>query len=234
MSLKETPRSRSRTRRASPRERGRDCALSSGVPGAIVPGNVCLVRPSVKYVMPRSQSQHKSDLSITAQEAAELGERIRALRGTASQKDFSSRLGISREQLSRIESGAQVPGTGTLRRLAHVTRVSLDVIVLGAVAAAPGAAAESGGPWEAALEPILAGTTLRLPRPSAASARRADRAWKELSGARKEEIRAFVRRMALVAVATEALLPGKAARAVVDQLSTELSTVLIDRILAAS
>jgi transcriptional regulator with XRE-family HTH domain len=184
--------------------------------------------------MPRSHSQQKSDLSITRQEAAEIGGRIRRLRGTANQKTFASRLGISREQLSRIESGAQVPGTGTLRRLAQVTRVSLDVIVLGGGAAAPGAAAERGSSWEAALEPILTGTTLRLPPPSAASARKADRAWKELSEARKEEIRTFVRRIALVAVATGALLPGKAARAVIDQLSAELSTVLIDRILTAS
>ena len=127
-----------------------------------------------------------------------------------------------------------MPGTGTLRRLAQVTRVSLDVIVLGGVAAAPGAAVESGSSWEAALEPILAGTTLRLPRPSGASARKADRAWKELSEARREEIRAFVRRIAVVAVATGTLLPPKAARSVLDQLSAELATVLIDRILEAS
>jgi transcriptional regulator with XRE-family HTH domain len=184
--------------------------------------------------MPKSHSQQKSDLSITAPEKVEIGHRIRAIRGPESQEDFAGRIGISREQLSRIESGAQVPGTGTLRRLAQVTGVSLDVVVLGAVAATAGAGAESARAWEAALEPVLAGTTLRLPRASAASARRADRAWKELSEVRREEIRAFVRRIALVAVATEALLPAKAARAVIEQLSTELSTVLIDRILAAS
>lgn len=160
-----------------------------------------------------------------------MGDRIRALRGIASQKAFATRLGISREQLSRIESGAQVPSTGTLLRLAQVTRVPLDVIVLGVGVVTPAAADSS---WEAALAPIVAGTTLRLSSGSTAASRRSERAWKELSEARREEIRGFVRRIALVAVATEALLPARAARAVVDQLSTELSAVLIDRIVAAS
>lgn len=112
--------------------------------------------------------------------------------------------------------------------------MSLDVIVFGAGSALPEAGAERASSWEAALEPILAGTTLRLPPAPAASSRKADRAWKDLSEVRREEIKAFVRRIALVAVATEALLSAKAARAVIDQLSAELSTVLIDRILAAS
>jgi hypothetical protein len=43
-----------------------------------------------------------------------------------------------------------------------------------------------------------------------------------------------VRRIALVAVAIEELLPARSAKAVNDQLSTELATVLIDRILEAS
>jgi transcriptional regulator with XRE-family HTH domain len=165
---------------------------------------------------------------------AAIGDRIRALRGTASQKEFAGRLGIAREHLSRLESGAQVPGTGTLRRLAQVTRVSLDIIVLGAVAAPPGAADERASSWETAFAPMLAGTALRLPRAPAISARKAGRAWPALSEVRREEIRAFVRRIALVAVATEALLPRKAARAVIDRLSRELPAVLIDQILGGS
>ena len=184
--------------------------------------------------MSRSRDQHKSDLSITKLEAAEIGARIRAVRGLASQMEFAGRLGISREQLSRIESGAQVPGTATFRRLARVARVSLDFIVLGGHVAASRTAAEGAGSWEAALAPLLGGTALRLEHPSAASGRKVDRAWQALSEERRDEIRAFVRRIALVAVATEALLPPKAARAVTDQLGAELTTALIDRILAAS
>jgi transcriptional regulator with XRE-family HTH domain len=183
--------------------------------------------------MPRSQNQTKSDLSITGAEAALIGARIRQLRGSASQLQFARRLGISREHLSRIESGAQVPGTETLRRLAQVAGVSLDFLVLGASAALRDPTAEGGGAWETALEPLLAGTSLRLPRASTASGRRADRAWQELSAQRKEDIRAFVRRIALVAVAIEALLPAKAAKAVTDELGTALATLLVDRILAA-
>jgi transcriptional regulator with XRE-family HTH domain len=184
--------------------------------------------------MSRSHSQHKSDLSITAQDAARIGDRIRAIRGLANQREFAGRLGISREQLSRIESGAQVPGTETLRRLAHVTHVSLDFILLGAVSAAPRAAADGVGPWQAALEPLLGGTSLRLTPTAASAGRKVQRAWQELSEGRKEEIRDFVRRIVLVAAATEALLPAKVARAVTDQLSAALRTVLIDRIVAAS
>jgi transcriptional regulator with XRE-family HTH domain len=171
---------------------------------------------------------------ITRQEAAEIGARIRAVRGPANQTEFAGRLGISREQLSRIESGAQVPGTATLRRLARAARVSLDVIVLGADFAALRTAAEGAGSWGAALEPLLGGTTLTPPRASTAAGRKVDRAWQELSEARRDEIRTFVRRIALVAVATEALLPSKAARAVTNQLGTELTTILMDRILTAS
>jgi transcriptional regulator with XRE-family HTH domain len=184
-------------------------------------------------VTPTSRSQPKSDVGITAQEAARIGARIRKIRGDANQRDFASRLGISREQLSRIESGTQVPGTETLRRLARVTQVPLDFILLGGGPAARAADQEPGGSWEAALEPLLVGTTLRLPRASASSGRKVDRAWQELSEERREEIRTFVRRIALVAVAIEELLPGTSARAVNDQLSTELATVLIDRILEA-
>ena len=171
---------------------------------------------------------------ITPQEAAEIGGRIRKIRGAAPQKEFAGRLGISREQLSRIESGAQVPGTETLRRLARVTQVPLDFILLGGVSATSrSASAEAPGTWEATLEPLLVGTTLRLPRASVSSGRRIDRAWQELSEERRAEIRNFVRRIALVAVAVAELLPAKSATTVNDQLSTELSTVLIDRVLEA-
>ena len=181
--------------------------------------------------MSESQSQPKSDLGITAEEAARIGGRIRKIRGDANQKEFAGRLGISREQLSRIESGAQVPGTETLRRLARVTRVPLDFILLGGATVAPRPAA--GGAWEAALDPLLAGTQLRLPRAAVSSGRKLDRAWQQLSDERREEVENFVRRIALVAVAIEQLLPEQSARAVNDQLSTELSTVVIDRILEA-
>jgi hypothetical protein len=110
--------------------------------------------------------------------------------------------------------------------------VPLDFIVLGGVSEAPRTAAE-GGAWETALEPLLGGTAIRLPRPSVSSARKADRAWRELSEERREEIREFVRRIAVVAVAIEALLPAKAAKTVTDELGAELSTVVVDRILAA-
>jgi transcriptional regulator with XRE-family HTH domain len=166
---------------------------------------------------------------ITGDDAAAIGARIRQLRGAASQREFADHLGISREHLSRIESGAQVPGTETLRRLARLTRVPLDFVLLGGGDASPRAAG-GGGDWAAALTPLLGGTRLRL-RPSRTAARRADRAWQQRSDDQKEEIRAFVRRIALIGVAIEALLPPRAAKVVTDALSEELSTTLVDRIL---
>ena len=95
-------------------------------------------------------------------------------------------------------------------------------------------AAEGAESWEAALRPLLVGTLLQLSRTSTTSGRKADRAWQELPEGRRAEIRDFVCRIALVAAATEALLPAKTARAATDQLSADLTTILIDRILAAS
>ena len=179
--------------------------------------------------MARSHGQQKSDLSVTAEEAASIGGRIRQLRGAASQREFADRLGISREQLSRIESGAQVPGTGTLRRLAQLTHVPVDFVLLGG-SPAPARASAEGADWQTVLASVLAGTTLRL-SPSRTMARRADRAWRELSDDSKGDITAFVRRIALVAVAIDALLPPRAARAVTAELGEALSAVVVDRIL---
>jgi transcriptional regulator with XRE-family HTH domain len=184
--------------------------------------------------MTRSHSQEKSDLSITGTEVAEIAARIRQLRGPASQLEFARRLGITREHVSRIEAGTQ-PGTDVLRRLARVTGVSLDFLVLGAAAARGETATGAGeAAWQAALEPLLGGTGLRLPRGSPTARRRADRAWGGLSEERREDVRAFVRRVAIVAVAIEALLPPRAARPVVDALSRALASSLADRLAAGA
>jgi len=184
--------------------------------------------------MSRSHSQQQSDLSITDAESALIGARIRQLRGLESQTHLAGRIGITREHLSRIEGGAQ-PGTEILRRLAQVTGASLDFLVLGAgPALREGAAAPGSAAWEAALEPLLAGTALRLPRATKASRRRADRAWQELPEERRDDIRGFVRRIAVVAVAIEALLPPRAVKPVTDALGEALATLLVDRIVGAA
>jgi len=183
--------------------------------------------------MSRSHSQQESDLSITDTESALIGARIRQLRGLESQTHLAGRIGITREHLSRIEGGAQ-PGTEILRRLAQVTGASLDFLVLGAgPALREGTAAAGSAAWEAALEPLLAGTALRLPRAAKASRRRADRAWQELPEERRDDVRAFVQRIAVVAVAIETLLPARIAKPVIDELGEALATLLVDRIVVA-
>ena len=178
----------------------------------------------------RSRRPVAGDPDITAEEAGGIGRRIRGLRGTATQVEFARRLGIAREHLSRLESGSQVPGGGTLRRLAEVTGVSVDFVLLGA--GRPAAAGEGGG-WAADLGALLGATSLRPPRPFADGSR-LDRAWDALPDATREEVRALVRRVAVIALALESTLPPRAARAVLDELSEALGALLVDRILAQS
>jgi hypothetical protein len=112
--------------------------------------------------------------------------------------------------------------------------VPVEFILLGGAAVPSRTAGQPASTWEGALAPLLVGTALRLPQAAVSSGRKLDRAWQELSEDRREEIRNFVRRIALVAVAIEELLPAKSARAVNGQLSTEMATALIARIVEAS
>jgi transcriptional regulator with XRE-family HTH domain len=159
-----------------------------------------------------------------------MGGRIRQLRGDESQIEFARRLGITREQLSRIESGSQ-PRTATLRRLAQVTGQSLDFIILGI----PGPPRDpaAGGRWDTALQPLLAGTGLSLDHASTAAARRAARAWPELTEERKDDVRSLVRQIALIAVALQTALPPKAAKPVTEALGAALAAAVADLIVAA-
>jgi transcriptional regulator with XRE-family HTH domain len=175
--------------------------------------------------MSKSQSQQKSDLSITPADAASIGQRIRQLRGADTVTEFARRLGIRRESLSRIERGV-LPAVETLWQVARVTGASLDFLVLGVASTAHDAAAG----WDAELTRLIAGTSLRLVPPSSASRRRAERAWQGLPDDRKDEIRALVRQTALVAGAIEGLLPARAARPVIDELGEALTALVVDRI----
>jgi transcriptional regulator with XRE-family HTH domain len=181
--------------------------------------------------MRTSQSQAKSDLSITGTEGAQIAARIRQLRGAASQQEFARRVGITREHVSRLEAGTQ-PGTDVLRRLAEATGVSVDFLLGVGPARREAAPAADEVTWQEALEPLLAGTALRWPA-SAAARRRIDRAWRALPAASRADVRAFVARAALVAVALEDLLPARTARPVLDALSEALAARVVDRITAA-
>jgi len=175
--------------------------------------------------MSKSQSQQKSDLSITPADAASIGARIRQLRGADTVTEFARRIGIARESLSRIEGGV-LPALETLWQVARVTGASLDFLVLGAASTPHDAAAG----WDAELARLIAGTSLRLVPASTASRRRVERAWQALPDERKAEIRALVRQAALVAVAVEGLLPGRAARPVIDQLGAALTALVVERV----
>ncbi len=63
--------------------------------------------------------------------ATEIGSRIRRLRESAGidQGKLAERTGISQSNISRIESGAQSPRTGTLERIATALNVPLSAII---------------------------------------------------------------------------------------------------------
>ncbi len=60
-----------------------------------------------------------------------IGTRIRQLRGSVRQDDFSPQLGISQGQLSRIERGLLAPSAEVLVRLGEKTGRSVDWILRG-------------------------------------------------------------------------------------------------------
>lgn len=66
----------------------------------------------------------------------EIGSRIKLLRLTLghSQESFSERLHISREHLSRIESGSRNPSIDLIIEIADAADVTLDYLILGKTA----------------------------------------------------------------------------------------------------
>lgn len=60
-----------------------------------------------------------------------VGNRIRDLRGGATQEEFSDRMGISQAQLSKYELGQSAPPLGFLIKLSRASGTTVDWILIG-------------------------------------------------------------------------------------------------------
>ena len=87
--------------------------------------------------------------------------------------------------------------------------------------------------WDAALAPVLAGTPLHLVETKEVFGAKTDRAWKELPDPAREEIRNYLRRIALIAIAIEREMPAKPAKSVIETLSEEITLIVGSKILEA-
>ena len=61
----------------------------------------------------------------------QIGKRVRALRGGATQKAFAESLGLSQYVLSRVEQGVWLPKVSTLLSISQASGVSLDWLCTG-------------------------------------------------------------------------------------------------------
>jgi len=60
-----------------------------------------------------------------------IGQRIKALRGALSQKDFSRKVGVPFRSFQRYESGERVPSVEILKRISDQTGTPLDRLIKG-------------------------------------------------------------------------------------------------------
>lgn len=169
---------------------------------------------------------------IPALAGEEIGRRIRELRGDETQRDFAARLGMKHPQLARYEAG-RVPDPAVLARIARARGVSVDWILTGQLRPAAYEPQDEPLTWDAALAPVIVGTPLHLVETKEVFGAKTDRAWKELPDDAREEIRNYLRRVALVAMAIERELPAKPAKTVINALSEEVTLIVGSKILEA-
>src|SRR5262249_21666899 len=90
---------------------------------------------------------------------------------------------------------------------------------------------ETSEAWYSTLQSVLVGTPLKLHRPKlGVSSAKATTAWSDLSEERREEIRNYLRRVALVAIVVEQLLPHGSAQIVLSALSRQVSLAVASKL----
>lgn len=147
------------------------------------------------------------------------------------QRELAARAGVTLNSVWRYETGRRPDDYDVLARLAEAVGVGVDFLLRGGAATRASGVAEEPRTWHAALRPLLASSGLRLAAAGKAGMR-LNRAWGRLDEARKEDVRTLVRRAVALAAAVEHLLPPASARAVMRELSAELSATVTSRILA--
>lgn len=206
----------------------------------MIEGNACpvllpsRVRARATYnqlVDPRQRKSTKRGQARRPPDPA-FGERLAGARREAgiTQRELAVRAGVTLNSVWRYETGRRPDDYDVLARLAEAVGVGVDFLLRGGATRASGVAEESRS-WDAALRPLLASSGLRLAAAGKAGVR-LNRAWARLDEARKEDVRTLVRRAVALAAAVDHLLPAASARAVVRELSAELSATVTSRILA--
>lgn len=177
-----------------------------------------------------SRAREKITERQSTTRALEIARRIKELRGDQTQAQFAARLGMKQPQLARYERG-RIPDREVLAKIARVGGVTVDWLLTGQSSRLASEEAEEPLNWEAALDPVVAGTPLKVQRLHArGGGLDADRAWREMSEQQRDEIRNYLRRAVAVAIAIEHVLPPKPAQAVIDAFSTEIALVLDTKI----
>ncbi len=157
-----------------------------------------------------------------------LGQRIRQLRGNRTQAAFAALLGMKQPQLARYEAGQQ-PDPPTLTKVAKACGVTVDWLLTGEPS--EHVRIRSDIDCRAALESVIAGTPVKLGR---IRGPKVDRAWKGIPEEQREEVRNYLRRAAVVAIAIEQLLPRRSADSVLDKLSKEVTSFVTAKILGSA
>ncbi len=132
---------------------------------------------------------------------------------------------MKQPQLARYEGGQQ-PDPATIVKIATTCGVTVDWLLTGVTLALP--RARSDMDCQSALEAAIAGAPLKLRR---IAGPKVDRAWSNMPTEQKDEIKDYLRRAALVAIAVERLLPPQAAKPVIDALSAQVTLAIIAKIL---
>lgn len=69
--------------------------------------------------------------SFDNETSAQIGRRIRAARGEASQEDFAKEIGVSRSALTNYEAGRRLPNDLTLAKIAEIAGVPVQELLFG-------------------------------------------------------------------------------------------------------
>ena len=171
----------------------------------------------------------------------EVGRRIRRRRQELglTQGELANTIKIAVSALSNYEAGRIPSDPRIFAKLAAELGVQANWLLTGQepephemrAASTRPLRAEAVQTWYSTLQSVVAGTPLKLHRPRrGVSGAKVERAWRELSEDRKEEIRNYLRRAALVAIAVEQLLSNRSAKVVIEALSAHITEAVTAKV----
>ncbi len=171
----------------------------------------------------------------------EVGRRIRRRRQELglTQGELANRVTVAVSAVSNYEAGRIPSDPRIFAKLAAELGVQANWLLTGQEPEPDKVGAESTRPvrtetiqtWFSTLQSVVAGTPLKLQRPRrGASSAKAERAWQDLPDDRREEVRNYLRRAALIAIAVEQLLPRRSARVMIEALGAHVTSAVTTKI----